>query len=98
MTSKTACPYVFFLSLLAFNMLNKTGIWFCPYDFSEVLMISAHGSLRFWPFLRPQATKKGACHSFVCLLTRKALVNRCDNKPELVHALKRELSACLFSR
>ena len=35
MTIKTACPYDLFLSLLAFNMLNKIGIWFCPYDFPK---------------------------------------------------------------
>ncbi len=35
MTSKTACPYVFSLSLLDSNILDKTGIWFCPYDFPK---------------------------------------------------------------
>ena len=86
MTSKTACPYVFFLSLLAFNILNKTGIWFCPYDFSEVLMISAHGSLRFWPFLRPRATKKGACQSYVAYPNWRLGKARYKNKHDVVHA------------
>ena len=35
MASKTACPYVFFLLLLVFNILNKTDIWYCPYDFPK---------------------------------------------------------------
>lgn len=47
MTSKTACPYDFFNSSLVFKVLNKTSVWFCPYDFSKVLIIFAHGLLRF---------------------------------------------------
>ena len=69
MTSKTACPYVFFLSLLAFNMLNKTGIWFCPYDFSEVLMIFAHGSLRFLAF-SPSTSNKERRLPIICCLSK----------------------------
>jgi len=52
--------------------------------------------LDFRPCL--QAMKKGAHLSFHCLLTWKALVNQCGNKHEKACAIKRKLSACLFSR
>jgi len=65
-------PIIFILSFvisLSISIMEKRVESFCPYDFSEVVVISAHGLLRFWPFLRPQAIKKGACHSFDCLLS-----------------------------
>lgn len=35
LTSEKACPYDFLNSLLIFNILNKTSIQFCPYDFPK---------------------------------------------------------------
>ena len=82
-------PIIFILSFvisLIISIMKKCVESFCPYDFSKVVMISAHGLPRFWPFLRPQAIKKGACQSFVAYSNWRLGKARYKNKHDVVHA------------
>ena len=69
MIEKKVCPYVFILSLLVFNILNKADIQFCPYVFRSIDDTCSWFAVFFGLFLCPQAKKKGDRHSFDCLLS-----------------------------
>ena len=86
----------FFQLIIGFQYIKQVRLLVLSLLFPEMLIIFAHGLMRFWPFLCPQAIKKGDRQSYVAYYLGGS-GKPWHYKHELVHALKRKLSAFLFS-